>query len=188
MAEDSQMARLSSEFDDFLFAPIGEDRHGMPLTMLSALARSELDPWDEAAQLSKVPEKYATARLAALIAALPGRPSITGGCAATAGQAVARLPRRTTATVQLPKAPPQFRLAQQSWAILCAVLMVLALGAQWIAVSDQAAAKGSAAVVPAPMRDSSGTPPLDTGDQSDFTVSGNTDSALSSRGPLRSSQ
>jgi hypothetical protein len=163
MAEFSQVPRLSSEFDDFLFAPIGEDRNGMALNMLSALARSDLDPWDEAARLSEVPEKYAKARLAALIAALPGRPLIPAGCAGAAAQAVARLPRRAVPSVELPKAPRRFALAQHSWPIICAVLMILALGAQWVAVSDQAAAKGSGHAVPAATHVSSAKPPLDTG-------------------------
>ncbi|MGO9740546.1 MAG: hypothetical protein ACLPN5_03340 [Roseiarcus sp.] len=35
---------LGREFDDFLFAPIGEDRNGTTLSVLSALARMEVDP------------------------------------------------------------------------------------------------------------------------------------------------
>jgi hypothetical protein len=158
------MPRFSSEFDDFLFAPIGEDRNGMPLTMLSALARSEVDPWDEAARLSEVPDKYAKARLAALIAVLPGRPLIPAGSAGAAAQAVARLPRRTTPSVEMPATTPQSRLARHTWPIVCAVLMILALGAGWIALSDQAAAKGSVAAVSAAMMASSDKPPLDTGE------------------------
>ena len=75
----SSVARLSSEFDDFLYAPIGEDTNGLVLRVLSVLARSDLDPWDEAARLAGVPEKYGTARLTALIAALPGRPAMQEG-------------------------------------------------------------------------------------------------------------
>jgi hypothetical protein len=70
----SPVSRLSSEFDDFLYAPIGEDTNGMLLSVLSALARADLDPWQEAARLAGLPEKYATARLAELIAALPAGP------------------------------------------------------------------------------------------------------------------
>ena len=44
------------EFDDFLYAPIGADEGEMPLSVLSALARSDLDPWQEAAELSDLPK------------------------------------------------------------------------------------------------------------------------------------
>jgi hypothetical protein len=60
------------EFDDFLYAPIGADGGEMPLSVLSALARLDLDPWQEAAELSELPKGTATQRLAALIARLPG--------------------------------------------------------------------------------------------------------------------
>ena len=65
---------LGSEFDDFLFAPIGEDRNDMPLSVLSALARLDIDPWHEAAELARLPRETATQRLASLIAALPDGP------------------------------------------------------------------------------------------------------------------
>ena len=60
------------EFDDFLYAPIGADRNEMPLSVLSALSRLDVDPWREAAELSELPKGVATQRLASLIARLPG--------------------------------------------------------------------------------------------------------------------
>jgi hypothetical protein len=59
------------EFDDFLFAPIGEAENGMPLSVLSALARLDVDPWQEAAELARLPGENAIQRLASLIGALP---------------------------------------------------------------------------------------------------------------------
>jgi len=60
------------EFNDFLYAPIGADRNEMPLSVLSALTRLNLDPWKEAAELSELPQASAAQRLASLIARLPG--------------------------------------------------------------------------------------------------------------------
>ena len=40
--------RLGCEFDRFLYASVGDDNNGMPLTVLSALARMDVDPWEEA--------------------------------------------------------------------------------------------------------------------------------------------
>ena len=73
MAEMTRSARVSAlapEFEDFLFAPIGEDMNGMLLSVVSALARLNIDPWQEAANLAQLPRTTATRRLAALIAAL----------------------------------------------------------------------------------------------------------------------
>ena len=47
------------EFDDFLYAAIGADRNEMPLTVLSALSRLDVDPWEEAAELSELPQDTA---------------------------------------------------------------------------------------------------------------------------------
>ena len=52
MTATASVSRLGSEFDDFLYAPIGEDRNGMLLSVLSALARLDIDPWQEAAKLA----------------------------------------------------------------------------------------------------------------------------------------
>ncbi|MDF2117845.1 hypothetical protein PY365_19885 [Roseiarcaceae bacterium H3SJ34-1] len=49
-----------SKFDDFLFAPVGEDRNGMIVSLLSALARLDIDPWEEAAELARLPTEAAT--------------------------------------------------------------------------------------------------------------------------------
>ena len=84
---------LRSEFDSFLFASIGEDRNGMPVTVVSGLARSNLDPWQEAAHLSALPGSSAVDRLASLIAALPGKPSTHPEAHATATRLVGLLPR-----------------------------------------------------------------------------------------------
>jgi hypothetical protein len=39
----------------FLFAPICEDANGLQLSVLSALARMNVDPWEEAARLAAMP-------------------------------------------------------------------------------------------------------------------------------------
>ena len=61
-----------SEFNEFLFAFVGEERSGQQLTLFSALARLGLDPWGEAARLSELPKEAATHELSAVIGKLPG--------------------------------------------------------------------------------------------------------------------
>jgi hypothetical protein len=63
---------ISTEFNDFLYAPIGAQENKMTLSVLSALSRLNVDPWVEAAQLSALPKDTAARRLATLIARLPG--------------------------------------------------------------------------------------------------------------------
>jgi hypothetical protein len=62
---------LGREFDNFLFAPIGDDQKGSPLSVVSALARLDVDPWKEALSLARMPREQARERLTSLIASLP---------------------------------------------------------------------------------------------------------------------
>ena len=72
MAHAALAPLIGPQFEKFLYAPIREDRNGTPLTVLSALARLDVDPWQEAVSLARMPSDAAAARLTALIAALPG--------------------------------------------------------------------------------------------------------------------
>src|SRR5271170_1277276 len=96
MARAASVSRLESQFDDFLFAPIGEDRNGMLLSVLSAFARLDVDPWQEAAKLACLPRETATLMLATLIAALPDGPSAPLDPGAVAARLIPLLPRSTT--------------------------------------------------------------------------------------------
>jgi len=68
--------RLSDQFNAFLRSALWLDRDETPLSVLSALARLDVDPWEEAAQLAALPEPSASAKLAAMLANLPGGPAI----------------------------------------------------------------------------------------------------------------
>ena len=65
-------ALIHSEFNDFLFAPIGEEGNGMALSVASAMIRLDIDPWQEAARLSILPKELAAATMDGLIGRLPG--------------------------------------------------------------------------------------------------------------------
>ena len=92
---------LGSQFDDFLFAAIGDDLNGMPLSVVSVLARADLDPWQEAAILAALPEELATQRLTAVLAGLPERTLQRTSPAGTAVRLIALLPSRTNANTRL---------------------------------------------------------------------------------------
>ena len=93
MEHSASIPQLGSEFDAFLFAPVGDDKNGMVLSVLSALARSNVDPWLEAASLAQLPEHTAIERLTSLIAALPDGPSVRRDPARIAARLIALLPR-----------------------------------------------------------------------------------------------
>jgi hypothetical protein len=71
MAALSQISIGPSPFEPFLYASVGEDKAGIELTVLSALARLGLDPWNEAARLADLPRAAAVQALSKSIALLP---------------------------------------------------------------------------------------------------------------------
>jgi hypothetical protein len=74
--------RMGSEYNAFLFAPIGEEASGLKLSVLSALARQNIDPWQEAATLARLSTSAARSRLAGAITAALGRTSDADNLAA----------------------------------------------------------------------------------------------------------
>jgi hypothetical protein len=88
-------SRLGSQFDAFLFSPIGDDYNGMPLSVVSILARGDLDPWREAASLAAMPADLAARRLESIIQTLPHQPLTLPDCATVARRLIALLPRQT---------------------------------------------------------------------------------------------
>ena len=135
-----------SEFDQFLYAPITEESNGMLLSMLSALARLDVDPWDEAERLARLPPESATRFLTALIAALPDGPSARADPEALAQRLVALLPQRLATRRHSPGPLPVTGLATShhaftSYLLLYVALMVLFLGAQWLMGRSQETGK-----------------------------------------------
>src|SRR5688500_10632342 len=62
-----------SDLSEFLSALLWEERNGAPLSVLSALARLDMDPWAEAARLAALPKGGAALTLAAILGRLPGQ-------------------------------------------------------------------------------------------------------------------
>ena len=143
MAALSQISIGPSPFDAFLYASVGEDKAGIELTVLSALARLGFDPWNEASRLADLPRAAAAQALAKSIALLPlgnwreadspeiaarlvgrlpaaGTPLIAG--ASDKGRAQSGLAQLSASLKLPPISRPMFRLA--FWLVLA----VMAIG------------------------------------------------------------
>ena len=138
---------LGSEFDDFLFAPIGEERNGMPLSVVSALARSDVDPWQEAAQLARLPVEAATERLASLIAALPEASGPRWDPGTIAARLIGLLPHLAKPD-RSPIPAGAGATGKPSATLIWAILMMFFLSAQWIAANQRPPAPSDAASAP----------------------------------------
>jgi hypothetical protein len=151
MVQSSSACLLGPEFDDFLFAPLGEEKNGMLLRVVSALARLDLDPWQETTSLARLPKETATERLAALIAVLPDRPAVLQDPVAMASSLIARLPRPSS--LRAPSADrPSGNLnpvvTQSQVFLLIAFLLVMLLGNLGFAESQQSPAPVNDALAP----------------------------------------
>jgi hypothetical protein len=90
-------APVLPEFDSFLFATVGEELDGVPLSVLSVLSRLGLDPRDEAARLSRLTKEAAADQLARMIARLSDRRWTLSEARRIAGWLIERLPTSSTA-------------------------------------------------------------------------------------------
>jgi hypothetical protein len=90
-------APMFPEFDAFLFAAVGEEVDGIPLSVLSALSRLGLDPRDEAARLAHLTKDAAADQLARMIARLADRQWSVAEARRIASGLIERLPMANAA-------------------------------------------------------------------------------------------
>ncbi len=119
----------------------------MPLSVLSALTRLDIDPWREASELARLPPENATQRLASSIAALPDAWSARLDFRTIAARLVALLPRQAASEIPThmtsPGTAPNAGVEPSDVTKLHAgvfmyiVLVVFMLGAQWIAANHE---------------------------------------------------
>jgi hypothetical protein len=137
-----------SDFDDFLYAPIREDRSGLQLSVVSALARLDVDPWEEAAKLAAMSGEAATQRLSLLIASLPAQPPIDPECRTIAARLIALLPQRPVTAAPTHKSAARFETAPKSpaftYAVYYVIFMLFILLSQWFIGSREAPVQGAA--------------------------------------------
>jgi hypothetical protein len=88
---------LRPDLDKFLFATVGEETNGIPLSVVSAFARLGVDPWEEAGRLSVLSRDEAAEQLARLIAETPGRSRALAEAREVARPLVVLLPNHDTA-------------------------------------------------------------------------------------------
>ena len=88
-----------SAYNDFLFGSLGQDAAGTEITVLSALSRLGIDPWQEAARLAALPRDAAASALAATIARLPDGTWSDAEAAKIAARLVASLPEGAVADI-----------------------------------------------------------------------------------------
>jgi hypothetical protein len=86
---------LSPDLRNFLYSPISDDPGELPVSVLSAIARHDVDPWDEAARLARMPKAVAIARLTSMISPANSDAKVRSQAELIAARLVDLLPRPT---------------------------------------------------------------------------------------------
>jgi hypothetical protein len=92
MSHTDAFALKNSGLNEFLFAEVGTELNGSPLTVLSVLARLGQDPWAVAAKWVKLPKAITIDSLASSISQMPLCPKALVEAPATATRLVLLLP------------------------------------------------------------------------------------------------
>ncbi|MGI4943240.1 MAG: hypothetical protein ACRYHQ_22215 [Janthinobacterium lividum] len=134
MATPNVFALSRSDLNAFLFADIGLESSGMPLSVISALARLEMDPWQEARRLAGLSRTAATEGLAGSIAALPASLWPLSAATPIAARLVALLPSQTA----IPAAVAIRVKLDWRWLLVAvlSVILLMAYAAQFVMVPD----------------------------------------------------
>jgi hypothetical protein len=126
MALSARFSLLHSDLNDFLFASVGEEQNGVTLSVVSALTRLGLDPWEEAARLTPLPKPRAAEALATLIARLPISRTLSSDDLAISQRLVELLPDQKTVPMEGRK---RAAARQKNYWQAMILLACLALGA-----------------------------------------------------------
>jgi hypothetical protein len=155
--------RLGCEFDRFLYASVGEDNNGMPLTVLSALARVDVDPWEEASKLTQLPQESAVTHLASLLGTLRNVPVVGLDSARIAAALIALLPCPRDRVPPMLKAALAQAVPTKNPAVVSTLLTVMTfvifmMLSQWLMGGLEAARPVEPPPTPVPATESPSTP------------------------------
>ena len=118
----------------------------MPVSVISALARLDLDPWTEAAELASMPAVGAAERLSSLLSGVADSPVAQPDRETLAARLVALLPTLATTNVK-PGARSSNVLASpyvQSLGVMWLIILTSMAVSAWIAPAPAGGAHGSA--------------------------------------------
>jgi hypothetical protein len=129
MTSTDAYALQHSDLNGFLFAAVGNEASGMPLSVLSALARLGMDPWQEAGRLATLPATAAVDGLARTIAAMPAGLWSMADATVIAERLITLLPKRRAAAAAPTPPAPTGRKTFLPWiaAVLTATLLAASL-------------------------------------------------------------
>jgi hypothetical protein len=98
VSEVGSSASSTTDLEQFVYADVAIEPNGMELSVLSALSRRGLDPWQEAQRLAQLPRLAAVDGLAQILRAIPAVQSLRLDVKVVAERLVALLPIQRAVT------------------------------------------------------------------------------------------
>ncbi len=127
MSHSNAFTFKNSGLNDFLFAEVGSELNGSPLTILSVLARLGKDPWVEASRLARLSKSSTIDELASSISQMPLCPQALLDARTTAARLALLLPSRVVSDPTRAASPAGKRVVAK-WVPLAAFLAILGIG------------------------------------------------------------
>ncbi len=137
-------ALKNSGLDAFLYADVGAELNGSPLTILSVLARLGKDPWEQAAGWATLPTAAAIDGLSQSIAQMSLAPAALAGSRDVAARLVQLLPGKPRPVVLAQAGGAKPAAAMPSWS---PVTMVWCGVAVWMVLSVLLTPKPSTEII-----------------------------------------
>jgi hypothetical protein len=128
MATSDAFAFKNSGLNAFLFAEVGQELNGSPLTILSVLARLGKDPWAEAAKWVGMPKSATIDRLTQSISQMPLCPEALTDARATASRLILLLPSQTSAPRENERPATAGKASVPRWVLVAICLAAIGLG------------------------------------------------------------
>jgi len=140
MGNQGSASNVTSHYDGFLFATIRVESGGLRLSVLSALARMNVDPWEEAARLTALPAPEAERALVSILDRVPDKQQTSAETGILAARLVALLPKAdATAHAKASKGPGRHALRNRYWlALLFFAIAMWYLSAHQLATTTSA--------------------------------------------------
>ena len=114
----------SPKYNEFLFATICEEANGMRLSVLSALARINVDPWEEATRLAAMPNTTAEGALVSTLDLIPNKNWEPSETEVIAARLVRLLPQPNDVSTTTPTDIAAVRAKRTSYFLLCVAIVI----------------------------------------------------------------
>jgi hypothetical protein len=131
------VSSFTSRYNQFLYAPICDEANGMQLSVLSAFARMDVDPWQEATRLAAMPKAIAERTLVSTLDQVLGKSCHRSETEVIAARLVQLLPHRGEGGTITPTETARVGAQRTYWLVWLGFALAISLLSPHHQVTDQ---------------------------------------------------